>query len=101
MIDPVKSVASNSLLEPIVGAGVSCRRQRHRSMKASIEDCYLTDFTQQFCDDLHPFKFGSIVQRGKYRDVLNRRLDRGCNDRRLEKILPAVHNPAPYNIDIG
>src|SRR5579863_9596430 len=54
VIDAVKTVAANSSLEPVVRARIHGGRERHRFMKASIEDRNLWNvLAQQLFDGLH------------------------------------------------
>src|SRR6266700_5514966 len=99
MIDAVESIAANPLLEPLVRAGIGCRRQRHRAMKACVKDRDLRHWAQHFRNDLHTFQFGAIVERRKNRSAFDRRLDLSGYERRLEVLRTTVDDPVSHNMD--
>src|SRR5271157_1787781 len=70
-------------------------------MKAGVEDGNLRHSTQQFCDDLHAFQFGTIVEWRKNGNAFDRRLDLSGHDRGLEMLRTAVDHPVSHNIDVG
>src|SRR5450755_2341413 len=101
MINSVKAVAANPLLEPIVGAGIRRCGQRHVVMKAGIENSDLRYRPEQLGDDLHAFEFSAIVKRRKNGSVFDGRFDVRRDYSRLEIVRAAMDHPVPHNIDCG
>ena len=100
MIDAVKSVAANVVLEPVIRTGINCRRQWHLAMKAGIENRDLRNGSQDTLDNLHTLHFGANMQRCKRGHAGNGRAYLGRNGDRLLEIRSAVNDAMSYNIDL-
>src|SRR5205823_4736590 len=60
MIDPMKSVAADVVLEPLIRPRIHRRGLRHLAMKSRVEDRNLEDSAQELFNDFHAFEFGTI-----------------------------------------
>src|SRR5213080_2511193 len=69
MIDSVKSVAPDVLLEPLVRAWIYHRSQWHPAMKSRIENCDLWNSAQEPFGQFHAFEFGTIMERSEIRNL--------------------------------
>src|SRR5438132_1311779 len=100
MIDAMKSVAADVVLEPLIRTGINCRRQWHVPMKAGIENGDLRNRSQDALDNLHTLHFGANMQRCKRGHAGNGRAYLGRNGDRLLETRPAVNDAMSYNIDL-
>src|SRR6266702_2443763 len=69
MIDPMKSVAADVVLEPLIRPRIHRRGLRHLTMKSRVEDRDLRDWAQEPFNDFHAFEFGAIVERSENRSL--------------------------------
>ena len=59
MINPMKSVAMNATLEPLIGPGINRGRRWQSAIKSGIENGDLRNSSQDILDNLHAFDLGT------------------------------------------
>src|SRR6266516_7082453 len=69
MIDPMKSVAADVVLEPLIRPRIHRGGLRHLAMKSRVEDRNLGDSAQELFNDFDTFEFGAIVERSESRSL--------------------------------
>src|SRR5205809_6746372 len=69
MIDPMKSVAADVVLEPLIRPRIHRRGLRRLAMKSRVEDRNLRDSVQELFNDFDAFEFGAIVERSESRSL--------------------------------
>src|SRR5262245_11600412 len=99
MIDAMKSVTPNSLIQPFIGSRVRVRGLWHCAMKASIEYRHLLDFPDQTLNDPNPLEFGPVVERRKSSHAGNHALDFRRYDRGFNELLAPMHNAMAHHIN--
>src|SRR6266436_6028212 len=95
MIDPMKSVAANVVLEPLIRSRIHRCGLRHLTMKSRVEDRNLGDSAQELFNDFHAFEFGAIVERSESRSLGDSSTYFGSKRNRFFVFRAAMHHAVP------
>src|SRR5439155_19488998 len=101
MIDPVKSVAADVVLEPLIRPRVHRRGLRHLAMKSRVEDRNLGDLAQELFNDFYAFEFGAIVERSESRSLGDSSTYFGSKRNRFFVFRAAVHHAVRDDVKFG
>src|SRR4029077_1675381 len=92
MIDPVKSIAADSALKPLVRAWVDRSRGRKSVVECGVKDRALPNLASKFFDDLDAFEFPAIVQRRRGRHAGDNAFDLRGDFGGLSELATAVND---------
>src|SRR6266480_7139085 len=101
MIDPVKSVAANTVFEPLIRPRIHRRSRRQSAMKSGIENRDLRNSAQELFNNLHAFEFGAIMERSESRNVGDSRSYFGSKRNRFFVFRAAMHHAVPDNVNVS
>ena len=99
VVNSMKAVSPNSLLEPFVGPWIYRRRKGHPMMKRGIENCHLRNVAQKTFHNLYTFEFRSIVKRSRVGDARDSAFHLFVDDHRLIEFVPSEDNAMPHSSD--
>src|SRR5436190_23802098 len=99
MIDSVKSIPTNPLSEPFIGAGIYSRWFRQLAVKGSVEHGHLENRPDAFLDDLDPFQLSAVMERCKSGHARYRRFHFRRDSDCLTEVLATVHDTMTYSRD--
>src|SRR3954466_15059953 len=100
MINAVKSIAANALLEPFIRAWIDCCRHRQFTVEGGIEYGHLRHGSQHFFDNLDGFQFRLIMEWSEFGNTRNRRLHLRRNERGFGERWPSVDNSVADDINV-
>src|SRR5439155_1172279 len=101
MIDPMKSVAADVVLEPLIRPRIHRRGLRHLAMKSRVEYCNLGNSAQELFNDFDAFEFGAIVERSESRSLGDSSTYGGSKRNWFFVFRPAMHDAVPDDVNFS
>src|SRR5215813_2038855 len=100
MTDAVKSIATNALLKPFIGARVDCSSEGQLAVKRCIEYDYLRHRWQHLLNGLDAFQIGRVMGRSKNGKTLDRCFYLGRDEGAFSILLASVDNAVTDDINL-